>query len=53
MHTQVHMFSCIPLSLESKVDGHVYKDARTYMLLELELSNPLVPKRPASVIAEK
>ncbi|XP_019862810.1 PREDICTED: cilia- and flagella-associated protein 70-like [Amphimedon queenslandica] len=41
------------LTSESKVDGHVYKDARTYMLLELELSNPLVPKRPASVIAEK
>ena len=35
------------------MDGHVYKDAKSYMLIELELSHPLVPKRPASVIAEK
>ena len=28
-------------------------EARSYLLLEMELAKPLVPKRPASVIANR
>lgn len=30
-----------------------YIDARSYIMLEILLAQPLVPKRPALVIAEK
>ena len=34
-------------------EGVVYEQARSYLWVELELHHPLVPKRPASVLAEK
>lgn len=54
IHLPLSLFYLITLLLEdNKADGQVYVDAKTYILLELELAEPLVPKRPASVIAEK
>ena len=37
---------------ETKSEAHAYVEARSYVYLELELHRPLVPKRPASVLAE-
>ena len=51
------MFSHIVLFLyytdDSRPEGQIYADARSYLLLEIELSKPLVPKKPASVIANR
>ena len=38
---------------EPKLEGHIYVEARSYLLLEMKLAKPLVPKRPASVIANR
>ena len=41
---------------EEKTDtreGVVYEEARSYLWAELELHHPLVPKRSASVLAER
>ena len=38
---------------EPKLEGHIYVEARSYLLLEMKLAKPLVPKRPASVIASR
>ena len=38
---------------EKKTEAHVYVEARTYVYLEIELKNPLIPKRPASVLAQR
>jgi tetratricopeptide (TPR) repeat protein len=37
----------------AEVNKDVYVDSKTYILLEIELAHPLIPKRPASVISEK
>ena len=38
---------------EGKSESHVYVDARSYLFLEVEMHRPLIPKRPASVLAER
>ena len=38
---------------DSRPEGQIYVDARSYLLLEIELSKPLVPKKPAPVIANR
>eukprot|EP00731_Ephydatia_muelleri_P033352 Em0028g27a len=38
---------------EAKAESHAYHEARTYVHLEITLHRPLVPKRPASALAEK
>lgn len=38
---------------EDKHEGQVYLDNKTYILLEIELAKPLIPKRPVSVIAKR
>ena len=38
---------------ESKSEAQAYVDAKTYVYLEIELHRPLIPKRPASVLAER
>ena len=40
-------------SLEDKHEGQVYLDNKTYILLEIQLAKPLIPKRPVSVIAKR
>ena len=34
-------------------EGQVYVDAKTYVYLEIELQRPLIPRRPASVLAQR
>ena len=34
-------------------EAQVYVDAKTYVYLEIELQRPLIPKRPASVLAQR
>ena len=34
-------------------EAQVYVDAKTYVYLEIELHRPLIPRRPASVLAER
>ena len=34
-------------------EAQVYVDAKTYVYLEIELHRALIPKRPASVLAER
>ena len=34
-------------------ESQIYVDAKTYVYLEIELHRPLIPKRPASVLAER
>ena len=34
-------------------EAQVYVDAKTYVYLEIELQRPLVPRRPASVLAQR
>ena len=38
---------------EGKSESHVYVEARSYLFLEVEMHHPLIPKRPASVLAER
>ena len=38
---------------EAKSEAHVYVDASSYVVLEIELEKPLIPKRPSSVLAER
>ena len=38
---------------EARSEAHVYVDANTYVVLEIELEKPLIPKRPVSVLAER
>ena len=34
-------------------EAQVYVDAKTYVYLEIELQRPLIPRRPASVLAQR
>ena len=34
-------------------EAQVYVDAKTYVYLEIELHKPLIPRRPASVLADR
>ena len=54
-NTELHhlMFILSYTSLEDKHEGQVYLDNKTYILLEIQLAKPLIPKRPVSVIAER
>ena len=38
---------------EVKSESQVYVDSRSYVVLEVALEKPLIPKRPASVLAER
>ena len=39
--------------MELPREAQVYVDAKTYVYLEIELYRPLIPKRPASVLAQR
>ena len=34
-------------------EAHIYVNAKTYVYLEIELQRPLIPRRPASVLAQR
>ena len=36
-----------------KREGDAYEEAKTYVYLELQINTPLIPKRPASVLATR
>ena len=42
-------------AVESKelTEGQEFKDSRTYILLEVSLQKPLIPRRTAAVLAER
>ena len=42
-------------AVESKetAEGQEYRDSRTYVLLEVSLQKPLIPRRTAAVLAER
>ena len=38
---------------EGKSEAHAFVEAMSYVYLEIELERALIPKRPASVLAER
>ncbi len=38
---------------EAKGEAHIYVDCKSYVVLEIALEKPLIPKRPTSVLADR
>ncbi len=52
----VNMYCILPSDGEGgevKSEAHAYVDCKSYVVLEIALEKPLIPKRPTSVLAER
>ena len=38
---------------ETKSEAHAYLDSKSYLYVEIEFQNPLIPKRPTSILAQR